>query len=109
MTKALLLRYRDLKSRGYVNSHVQLKHLQDKGCFPSGAWLGPNTHVWTEQEIEQHLRALQLVEIGASAVEIAKATGYDVAKAQAYIDMVNKWRQTRRRPTHTEEDRTNVT
>ena len=97
MEKALL-RFKDLKTRRIVNSHAQLKNLLDeeKGCFPPGAWIGANTHVWTEEEIDLHVQTLQLVETGATAKEIAKATGQSVKKAQAYIDMVGRWRLARR-------------
>ena len=48
MTK--LLRFRDIQERGIARSWAQLKNLQKRG-FPTGRMIGPNTRVWTEDEI----------------------------------------------------------
>ena len=46
------LRFRDLQSRGIVNSWPALRHRIDHAGFPPGRKLGSNTRAWTEQEIE---------------------------------------------------------
>jgi hypothetical protein len=50
-----LLRFKHLKQRGIVASFAQVKHLQEKEGFPLGRLLGPNTRVWTEDEVEAWL------------------------------------------------------
>ena len=47
----MLLRYRDLKARGFVNSRAQLKQMIDKYGFPAGKMLSPNCRTWTEAEV----------------------------------------------------------
>jgi predicted DNA-binding transcriptional regulator AlpA len=47
-----LLRFRDLQARGIVSNHVTLKQWVERESFPPGRWLGANTRVWTEAEIE---------------------------------------------------------
>jgi predicted DNA-binding transcriptional regulator AlpA len=54
---ATYLRYRHLVSRGVVNSRQELKRLQDKHGFPPGRLLGPNTRVWTDEEIDAYIAA----------------------------------------------------
>jgi predicted DNA-binding transcriptional regulator AlpA len=51
----VLLRFRDLKSRGIVNSWPQLKRLINLHNFPRGRLLSPNTRAWLEDEIDQWL------------------------------------------------------
>jgi predicted DNA-binding transcriptional regulator AlpA len=46
-----LVRFCDLKARGIVRNWVTLRHLVDERGFPPGRKLGPNTRVWTEDEI----------------------------------------------------------
>lgn len=50
-----LWRFNDLKKAGIVNNHPTLKRLIDVGGFPAGRWLGPNTHVWTDEEVSEWL------------------------------------------------------
>jgi predicted DNA-binding transcriptional regulator AlpA len=47
------LRFAELKERGIVTNWVTLGNWMAKGGFPPGRKLGPNTTVWTEQEIQQ--------------------------------------------------------
>jgi predicted DNA-binding transcriptional regulator AlpA len=48
----ILLRFRQLKERGIVQSWPQLKRLQQLHGFPLGRMLSPNTRGWTEDEID---------------------------------------------------------
>jgi hypothetical protein len=48
-----LLRYSDLKARKFVSNRPQLRRLQQNYGFPLGKLLGPNTRVWTEEEVLQ--------------------------------------------------------
>jgi hypothetical protein len=48
----IILRFRDLKERGIVNSWPQLKRLQTEQGFPLGRMLSPNIRAWSEDEIE---------------------------------------------------------
>ena len=54
---ATLLRFRDLKDRGIVRNHPTLMRWITKQGFPPGRWLGPNSRVWTEDEMEAWLRS----------------------------------------------------
>jgi predicted DNA-binding transcriptional regulator AlpA len=54
---ATYLRYRNLVDCGLVNSRQELKRLQDTQSFPRGRLLGPNTRVWTDEEIEAYIAA----------------------------------------------------
>jgi predicted DNA-binding transcriptional regulator AlpA len=47
------LRFAELKERGIVTNWVTLGNWIAKQGFPPGRKLGPNTTVWTEQEIQQ--------------------------------------------------------
>jgi hypothetical protein len=47
-----LLRFRDLKARGVVDSWAQLRRLIDHCEFPTGKLLSPNCRTWDEQEID---------------------------------------------------------
>jgi predicted DNA-binding transcriptional regulator AlpA len=49
---AVLLRFRDLKDRKIVSNHPTLLRWIDREGFPPGLWLGPNTRVWREDEVE---------------------------------------------------------
>ena len=48
-----LLRFRDLKERGYVDSHPQLKHLIEKYGFPRGRLASPHIRTWTVDEVAE--------------------------------------------------------
>lgn len=50
-----LLRFHDIKAAGIVNNRVTLAEWVEKHNFPPGRYLGPNTRVWTEQEISDWL------------------------------------------------------
>jgi predicted DNA-binding transcriptional regulator AlpA len=52
-----LLRFRDLKGRRIVSNHVTLKRWIETQGFPPGMWLGPNTLVWREADIEAWLQS----------------------------------------------------
>jgi hypothetical protein len=49
----ILLRFRDLKARGIVNSWPMLKVRIFRDGFPPGRMIGPNQRAWTQDEIEQ--------------------------------------------------------
>jgi predicted DNA-binding transcriptional regulator AlpA len=54
-TTPYLLRFRDLKDRGLVDSWATLsKWIRDLG-FPRGILVGPNTRVWTDGEVAEWL------------------------------------------------------
>jgi hypothetical protein len=52
-----VLRFRDLKSRGFVQNHTQLARLQQYYSFPKGRLIGGQTRVWTEEEITEWFAA----------------------------------------------------
>ena len=45
------LRFNDLKARGVVNNWVTLNNWIEKGGFPPGRRVGPNTRLWDEAEV----------------------------------------------------------
>jgi hypothetical protein len=49
------LRYRHLVDRGLFKNRQELRRLQDRQGFPLGRLLGPNTRIWTEEEIETYI------------------------------------------------------
>jgi hypothetical protein len=49
-----LLRFRDLKQRGYVDNWAQLKRLQERYGFPQGRMFSPNVRTWTDEELEEY-------------------------------------------------------
>jgi len=51
-----LLRFRDLKERGIVNSWPMLRRCIERDGFPPGRMLGPNTRAWSEVEIDAWLK-----------------------------------------------------
>ena len=53
MTK--YLRYPKLVERGLVNNRATLKNLIDKCGFPPGRLIGPNTRVWTDEELDAYV------------------------------------------------------
>jgi predicted DNA-binding transcriptional regulator AlpA len=53
-TKALI-RFKDLKERGICASYAQLGNLIECHDFPCGFYLGSNTRVWRECDIEKWL------------------------------------------------------
>jgi predicted DNA-binding transcriptional regulator AlpA len=46
------LRFADLKAAGIINSWPMLRRRIERQGFPEGRMLGPNTRVWSEEEIE---------------------------------------------------------
>jgi predicted DNA-binding transcriptional regulator AlpA len=46
-----LLRFADLKDRRIVNNRQTLENWIRREGFPPGRKLGPNTRVWTEDEV----------------------------------------------------------
>ena len=46
-----LLRFRDLKERGWANSHFQLNSMIERLGFPAGRLLSPQIRVWDEAEL----------------------------------------------------------
>lgn len=55
MTARKLIRFADLKARGFVDSWPQLKRLVEKHNFPPGRQLSDNTRVWWEDEPDEWL------------------------------------------------------
>ena len=53
----VFLRFSDLKDRNIVRNHPTLTRWITKQGFPPGRWLGPNTRVWTQEEIDTWLAA----------------------------------------------------
>jgi predicted DNA-binding transcriptional regulator AlpA len=51
-----LLRFRDLQARGIVKTWPTLKERIKRG-FPPGRMIGPNSRAWTEDEIDEYIRA----------------------------------------------------
>ncbi|WP_139223529.1 helix-turn-helix transcriptional regulator [Methylocapsa palsarum] len=49
-------RYRDLKSRGIVDSRATLARWIQAGDFPPGILIGPNIRVWPAAQIDAFLR-----------------------------------------------------
>ena len=52
MTVTKLLRYKDLKARGFVNNWPTLLRWIAKEGFPPGKRLAANSRVWDEAEVE---------------------------------------------------------
>src|ERR1700757_4813314 len=48
------LRFRDLKERKTFNSRMTLKRAIDRGEFPPGRLITPNSRAWTEEEAETY-------------------------------------------------------
>lgn len=48
-----LIKFKHLQQRGIVNSFAQLKNLIDRHGFPSGFFLGSNSRVWFEADIDE--------------------------------------------------------
>ena len=46
-----LLRHADLVARGVTTSWARTRHMQIRGNFPLGKLLGPNSRVWSVDEI----------------------------------------------------------
>ena len=51
------LRFADLKERKIVNNRTTLSRWIKQHGFPPGRLLGPNTRVWTDDEIEAYIAA----------------------------------------------------
>ena len=49
-----LLRYKDLRARGFVKNRVQLGRLINHYGFPPGRMISPNARAWNEDEIEDY-------------------------------------------------------
>jgi hypothetical protein len=47
--------FKDLKERGIVDSWAQLGHLIESHDFPTGFYLGSNTRVWNEIDVDDWL------------------------------------------------------
>jgi predicted DNA-binding transcriptional regulator AlpA len=62
---SVVLRFRDLKARGIVSNHMTLKRWIEREGFPPGRWLGRNTKVWAESEIEAWLASRSTERLGA--------------------------------------------
>jgi predicted DNA-binding transcriptional regulator AlpA len=50
-----LLRFRDLKTSGIINSWPMLRRRVERDGFPPGRMLGPNCRAWTDEEVGQWL------------------------------------------------------
>ncbi|MBN8872840.1 MAG: hypothetical protein BGO51_28455 [Rhodospirillales bacterium 69-11] len=50
-----LLRYADLKSKGFPWSRMHIDRLEKAGKFPKRLHLGPSTVAWVEEEIDAYL------------------------------------------------------
>jgi hypothetical protein len=50
-----VIRFRHLKERGIVDNWPQVKRLVEQQGFPPGRYLGANTRVWLEDEIDDWL------------------------------------------------------
>ena len=51
------LRFDDLRERRIVNNRTTLYRWIRERSFPPGILLGPNTRVWSEQEVESWIAA----------------------------------------------------
>jgi hypothetical protein len=49
------LRYGDLRARGIVKNRVTLANWIQNHGFPTGRLVGPNTRLWSEDEVEAWL------------------------------------------------------
>lgn len=47
-----LLRFKDLKARGIVNNHPQLRRMIDNYGFPPGIKLGENSTAWKDTLVD---------------------------------------------------------
>jgi predicted DNA-binding transcriptional regulator AlpA len=52
-----LLRFNDLRDRQIVNNRTTLYRWIARDNFPRGRLIGPNTRIWTEEEINSWLQA----------------------------------------------------
>lgn len=51
----VFLRFDDLKAREIVRNRTTLSRWIKNHGFPPGMLIGPNTRVWTEEEIDRYL------------------------------------------------------
>jgi predicted DNA-binding transcriptional regulator AlpA len=66
-----LLRFADLKGLGIVsNWPTLLRWIEDEG-FPPGRNLGPNTRVWTDDEVAQWITERPLAGVERAGIEAA--------------------------------------
>jgi predicted DNA-binding transcriptional regulator AlpA len=54
-TESRFYRFSDLQAMGIVHCWPTLSRWIAKGAFPPGRYLGPNTRVWTVEEVEAWL------------------------------------------------------
>jgi predicted DNA-binding transcriptional regulator AlpA len=52
-----LLRFRDLKERGIINSWPMLKRRVERDGFPVGIMVGPNQRAWIEAEVDAWIKS----------------------------------------------------
>ena len=52
------LRFSDFQKSGLVKSWPALKRKIEREGFPKGRMAGPNTRIWTEEEVDAWLAAL---------------------------------------------------
>jgi predicted DNA-binding transcriptional regulator AlpA len=59
------LRFRNLVDRGLFKNRQELRRLQETQGFPRGRLLGPNTRIWTEEEINTYVasRPVQMPQV----------------------------------------------
>lgn len=60
------LRFTDLQKKKIVNNWTTLQRWIKAGHFPPGRKIGPNSRAWTEDEVAEYQRRLDLDQ-GASA------------------------------------------
>ncbi len=84
-TQTILLRFADLKARGFVRNRTTLSRWIRKLDFPPGIMMGVNTRVWTEAEIEAWLaeRARASAETAATIVLVVVTYGFTFMRAAA--------------------------
>jgi predicted DNA-binding transcriptional regulator AlpA len=82
------LRFRDLKERKTFNSRMTLKRAIDRGEFPPGCLITPNSRAWTEEEAETYEStrpiARKTIELGSKIEEHYRAMSLAYAKARRH-------------------------
>ena len=70
-----VLRYPELRAtKGIPFSKVHLKRLEDAGKFPRRFYLGENTAVWSEPEIDEYLESKAAGRVAATAASCKTAS-----------------------------------